>query len=231
MRTCSSPTGRPSSSSSRAGLRQRVLSTLSQSLGHPYWYVLGEGEGPGDIRVPIDELEQVLAAALGELRLPPEPGAPSLAGEAPTPRPDRPSRLIATFDRRRARSRPRGGRRPREAQPRCTETLRDGKCASAFARVDRLQVQRREERSRVDVLAELGDEAVPVDAEHVLVDQTESSQHTLLAHSACVGERFPAPRSARFRRQSESRASPRESRRCARSARRPEQPAGSSGGS
>jgi len=37
---------------------------LSQALGNPYWYLVGEREGAADIRVPLDRLEQVLDHAL-----------------------------------------------------------------------------------------------------------------------------------------------------------------------
>jgi capsular polysaccharide biosynthesis protein len=37
--------------------------SLCQALGHPYWYLMGEPAG-ADIRLPVDRLERVLAAAL-----------------------------------------------------------------------------------------------------------------------------------------------------------------------
>jgi hypothetical protein len=40
--------------------------SLSQALGHPYWYLLGEREAAADIRVPLDQLERVLDGALRE---------------------------------------------------------------------------------------------------------------------------------------------------------------------
>ena len=39
---------------------------LSQALGNPYWYLIGERAGAADIRVPVDQLEQVLDSALRE---------------------------------------------------------------------------------------------------------------------------------------------------------------------
>jgi capsular polysaccharide biosynthesis protein len=48
--------------------------TLSQSLGHSYWYLMGERDEAGDIRVPVDRLEHVLAAAVGAQPGPSGPG-------------------------------------------------------------------------------------------------------------------------------------------------------------
>jgi capsular polysaccharide biosynthesis protein len=40
--------------------------SLSQALGNPYWYLVGDREGAVDIRVPLDRLEQILDQALAE---------------------------------------------------------------------------------------------------------------------------------------------------------------------
>ncbi|MBD0338129.1 MAG: glycosyltransferase family 61 protein [Thermoleophilia bacterium] len=47
------------------GLVNGCYYTLSQALGHPYWYLMGGRVGSSDIHVPLDRLERVLAAALG----------------------------------------------------------------------------------------------------------------------------------------------------------------------
>jgi capsular polysaccharide biosynthesis protein len=39
--------------------------SLCQALGHSYWYLMCDREGEWDIRVPIDQLEELLSEALG----------------------------------------------------------------------------------------------------------------------------------------------------------------------
>jgi capsular polysaccharide biosynthesis protein len=48
--------------------------SLSQALGHPYWYLMGEREEAADIRVPVERLERLLAAAIGTQPGPSAPG-------------------------------------------------------------------------------------------------------------------------------------------------------------
>ena len=40
--------------------------SLSQALGRPYWYLMCERVGQGDMRVPLERLERVLDAVLQE---------------------------------------------------------------------------------------------------------------------------------------------------------------------